>query len=113
MKFTEEFKKFRHAGEVVDLAVGVRDRGGVRQIVDSLVKEHVHAGDRTDHRRFDVSGQTLNYHDAKIGWGNFLQSVINFVIIGFCLFLVVKAMNQLMKKEEAKPGRTDREWKSC
>jgi large conductance mechanosensitive channel len=55
---------------------------------------------------FDVSGQTLTlYKDAKLGWGNFLQSIISFVIIGFCMFLVVKGINALhkyvLKDEEA------------
>ena len=51
---------------------------------------------------FDISGLTVGYGDARLGVGNFFQTVINFVIIGFCLFLVVKGVN-LMKKEEAKP----------
>jgi large conductance mechanosensitive channel len=44
----------------------------------------------------DVSGLTLTlYGDAKLGWGNVLQAIINFVIVGFCMFLVVKAINRL------------------
>jgi large conductance mechanosensitive channel len=47
---------------------------------------------------YDISGQSLTlYKDAKLNWGNFAQTVITFIIIGFCMFLVVKGVNALHK----------------
>ena len=103
MKFVDEFKKFIMRGNVVDLAVGVVIGAAFAGIVDSLVKDIFMPIIGLITGGFDVSNQAIIYKDARLGWGNFLQKVINFVIIGFCLFLVVKGMNRLMKREEEKP----------
>ena len=103
MRFVDEFKKFIMRGNVVDLAVGVVIGVAFGAIVDSLVKDLFMPVIGILTGGFDVSGQAFVYKDSRIGWGRFLQTVINFLIIGFCLFLVVKAMSRLMRKEDAKP----------
>lgn len=106
--FLEEFKKFILRGNVVDLAVGIVIGTAFGKIVDSLVKDVFMPIIGLTTGGVDISGQKLTYKDASLAWGSFLQAVINFVVIGFCMFLVVKGINALhkyvLKDEEAKPA---------
>ncbi len=96
--FFEEFKKFILRGNVVDLAVGIVIGTAFGKIVDSLVKDMFMPFVGVATGGFDVSGQTLTlYKDAKLHWGSFVQSLITFIIVGFCMFLVVKGVNALHK----------------
>jgi large conductance mechanosensitive channel len=106
--FFEEFKKFILRGNVVDLAIGIVIGTAFGRVVDSLVKDIFMPIIGVITGGFDVSGQTLTmYKDAKLGWGQFLQTIITFLIIGFSMFMVVKGMNALhkylLKDEETKP----------
>ena len=106
--FFEEFKKFILRGNVVDLAIGIIIGTAFGKVVDSMVKEIFMPVIGVITGGFDVSGQTVTlYKDAKLGWGEFLQTIITFLIVGFCMFLVVKGMNALhkylLKDEENKP----------
>lgn len=104
--FLDEFKKFILRGNVVDLAVGIVIGTAFGKIVDSMVKDIFMPLVGVMTGGLDVSKQTAHlYGDAQLAWGSFLQSVINFVIIGFCMFLVVKGINTLHKyvlKDEEK-----------
>jgi large conductance mechanosensitive channel len=94
--FFEEFKKFILRGNVVDLAVGIVIGTAFGRIVDSLVKDIFMPLVGVMTGGLDVSRQTLHlYGDAYLAWGSFLQAIINFVIIAFCMFLVVKGVNAL------------------
>lgn len=96
--FFEEFKKFILRGNVVDLAVGVVIGTAFGKIVESLVRDIFMPLVGLLTGGFDVSAQTVTlYGDAKLAWGAFVQSLISFVIVGFCMFLVVKGMNALHK----------------
>ncbi len=96
--FFEEFKKFILRGNVVDLAVGIVIGTAFGKIVDSLVKDMFMPIVGVATGGFDVSGQTLTlYKDARLHWGSFVQSMITFIIVGFCMFLVVKGVNALHK----------------
>jgi large conductance mechanosensitive channel len=102
--FFEEFKKFIMRGNVVDLAVGLVIGAAFTTIVNSLVKDIFMPIIGLITGGFDVSGQTVTlYGDAKLGWGNFVQAVISFIIVAFCLFLVVKGMNKLKESRAAEP----------
>ena len=106
--FIEEFKKFILRGNVVDLAVGIVIGAAFGKVVDSLVKDMFMPIIGVITGGFDVTGQTLTlYKDAKLGWGQFIQTIITFLIVGFCMFLVVKGMNSLhkylLKNEETNP----------
>ena len=106
--FFGEFKKFILRGNVVDLAVGVVIGTAFGKIVDSLVKDVFMPIIGMLTGGLDISAMNIHlYGDARLGWGSFLQTIINFIIIGFCLFLVVKGINALhrrfLKEEEAKP----------
>jgi large conductance mechanosensitive channel len=106
MGMAQEFKKFILRGNVVDLAVGVVIGAAFGSIVASLVKDIFMPIVGLITGGFDVSTQTIVLHgDAKLGIGAFAQTVINFLIIGFCMFMVVKGMNMMKKKEDAIPPK--------
>ena len=107
--FFDEFKKFILRGNVVDLAVGIVIGTAFGKIVESLVRDIFMPIVGLATGGFDVSAQSVTlYKDAKLAWGAFAQTLITFVIVGFCMFLVVKGMNALhkylLKDEEAKPA---------
>ena len=101
----KEFKAFAMRGNVVDLAVGVIIGGAFGKIVGSfiddvitplLLKPALEAANLTKLEELTIFG-TVKY-------GNFLSAVINFVIVAFVLFLLIKGMNATKKKEEAAPA---------
>lgn len=96
--FIEEFKKFILRGNVVDLAVGIVIGTAFGKVVEALVQAVFMPVVSVLTGGFDVSKQAIHLGgEANLAWGVFLQAVINFVIIGFCMFLVVKGMNTLHK----------------
>ena len=106
----EEFKKFISKGNVVDLAVGVIVGGAFSSIVTSLVNDVIMPLLGIIIGGIDFTGLVLKVGDAQIKYGAFIQKVINFLIVSFCIFMVVKFMNKLStlkkkeeKKEEEKP----------
>lgn len=105
--FLDEFKKFILRGNVVDLAVGIVIGTAFGGIVASLVKDIFMPIVGLLTGGFDVSSQRFTYKDANLAWGSFLQAIINFTIIGFCMFLVVKGMNAMhkyvLKGQDAQP----------
>jgi len=114
----EEFKKFILRGNVVDLAVGVVIGVAFGAIVASLVGDiimpvvgAITGGLDFSNYYLSLSGkvqQGAAYADAKkqgavIGYGQFLTVAVNFLIVAAVLFLVIKAMNQLQRQQEAAP----------
>lgn len=120
MKFFNEFKEFIMRGNVVDMAVGVVVGGAFKSIVDSLVADLIMPCISTLTGKVDISKLSVTVIEANeaagekgliIPYGNFLQQIINFLIIAFSIFCVVKMINtfhdKFMKKkdeiEEAAP----------
>ena len=107
----KEFKKFISKGNVVDLAVGVVIGGAFGKIVSSLVDDIIMPLVGLIIGGIDFSGLTLKVKDASIQYGMFIQNVVDFLIVAFCIFLSIKAFNKLThkeeKKEEAKPAKSD------
>ncbi|MBY0513435.1 MAG: large-conductance mechanosensitive channel protein MscL [Gemmataceae bacterium] len=106
--FVNEFKKFILRGNVVDLAVGIVIGAAFGKVVDSLVADLFMPMVGVLTGGLDLTGMSTGlYGDARLHWGKFLQAILNFVIVGFCMFLVVKGMNALhhrfLKEEAAKP----------
>lgn len=97
----QEFKKFIARGNVMDLAVGVIVGASFSSIVTSLVDNILMPviGVITGGINFS-DGLTLTVEDATINFGAFIQSVIDFLIIAFCIFILVKIVNKIMGKEE-------------
>ena len=112
----KEFKEFISRGNVVDLAVGVIIGGAFGAIVSSLVKDVVmppigYLASGIDFSSLkaqlapavvDATGKIAK-PEVDISYGLFLNTIINFLIVAFVIFLVVKGVNSLKRKEAAKP----------
>lgn len=96
----KEFKKFIARGNVLDLAVGVIVGGAFSSIVTSLVNNIFTPIIGLIVGGVDFSSLSITFKDTKIMYGAFIQSVIDFLIVAFCLFLVVKAVNKVTHKEK-------------
>src|ERR1700686_3236729 len=118
MAFVKEFKEFAMRGNVVDLAVGVVIGAAFGGIVTSLVKDvimppigYITGGvDFSDKKvilkEADPAHKVL---ETSLHYGNFINAIIQFLIIAFCIFIVVKAINSLKKQEEPPPPAPDPE----
>ena len=100
MSIVSEFKAFAMKGSVVDLAVGVVIGGAFGAIVTSLVGDIIMpiVGILTGGINF--TGLIYTVGGSSIAYGKFIQAAFVFVIVAFALFMVIKAMNRLKKKEE-------------
>ena len=99
----KEFKKFISKGNVVDLAVGVIIGGAFGKIVSSLVNDILMPIIGILIGGMDFSSLSIKVGSAKITYGMFIQNIIDFLIIAFCVFIFVKIVNKisnLAKKEE-------------
>lgn len=105
MSLASELKAFLMRGNVVDMAVGVVIGAAFGKIVEALVGQIFMPIVGVITGGIDFSGYTLPlYKDARLGVGSVIQAIINFLIVGTCLFLVVKGMNKLKRNEDAKPA---------
>lgn len=99
----KEFKKFIARGNVIDLAVGIIIGGAFGKIVSSLVDNILMPLVGLLIGGIDFSGLSVTIKDSTISYGLFIQNIVDFLIVAFCIFLVVKLINKLNpKKEEAK-----------
>ena len=113
MSFIQEFKEFAMRGNVVDMAVGVIMGGAFGKIVSSLVADVLTppVGYLTGGVKFEdlaykfpkLSVSGIELPPATINYGKFLQSTFDFLIVAVCIFILVKAMNVVMKKKAAAP----------
>ena len=109
-KILNEFKKFISKGNALDLAVGVVVGGAFSKIVSSLVNDIFMPLIGVIIGGIDFTNLSLKVGEATINYGMFIQNIIDFLIISFCIFLVVKTLNTLddmtkkklekLKKEE-------------
>ena len=122
MGMLKEFKEFAMRGNVLDMAVGIIIGGAFGKIVTSLVNDVLMPpiGLLLGKVNFsDLKAVIMKGHDAvmegatmiqpatgpvTINYGLFIQTIIDFLIVAFCIFLVIKAMNNLTKKKEAEPA---------
>ena len=116
MSFISEFKEFAMKGNVMDMAVGVIIGGAFGKIVSSLDDDVIMplVGKLTGGVDFTNLFYALDGKDyptlaaakeatATFAYGSFIQNIIDFLIIAFCIFLMIKGMNKLTKKKEAEP----------
>lgn len=111
MGMMKEFKEFAMRGNVVDLAVGVVIGGAFGKIVSSLVADIIMPpiGVLTGGADFSelvltIKAATETTKAVTINYGAFINHVIDFTIVAFAIFMVVKAMNRLIKKPEVAPS---------
>ncbi|MBS0545289.1 MAG: large conductance mechanosensitive channel protein MscL [Proteobacteria bacterium] len=117
MSFVQEFKEFAMRGNVIDLAVGVIIGGAFGKIVDSLVKDVVMPAVGMLVGGVDFSNLYINLGKTAydtleaaekagaplIKYGVFINSIINFMIIAFAIFIAIKAINKLKRAEPPEP----------
>ena len=101
-KFLEEFKAFAMRGNVLDMAVGVVIGSAFTAIVNSLVNDIINPAIGLFFNA-DFSDVGIHIGDVTIGVGSFVNAIINFLIVAFVLFVVIKAVNALHKKPEEAP----------
>lgn len=99
----KEFKSFASKGNVLDLAIGVIIGGAFGKIVTSLVNDILMPIIGLILGGIDFSETGLAIGDAVIMYGAFIQSIIDFLIITFSIFLFIRTLNKFKKKEEEKP----------
>ncbi|MBQ6013693.1 MAG: large-conductance mechanosensitive channel protein MscL [Firmicutes bacterium] len=103
-KFAKEFKSFISRGNVVDMAVGVVIGGAFTAIITSLVNDVIMPviGMVTGGINFSELKATVG--SAELCYGNFIQAIVNFLLVALVLFCVIKSLNKMKKKEEEKPA---------
>jgi large conductance mechanosensitive channel len=113
MAIVKEFKEFISKGNVVDLAVGVIIGAAFGKIITSLVDDvlmppigFLTGGvDFADKKLVLITADAVNkVEEVAIRYGNFINTVIQFLIVSLCIFAVIKAINSLKRKEEATPA---------
>lgn len=109
MGFIKEFKEFAMRGSVIDLAVGVVIGGAFGKIVSSLVDDiimpplgFVTGGVDFSELKYVITeaNAAAGTEEVAIKYGNFINVIIQFIIIAFCIFIVIKGLNSFKKKEE-------------
>jgi large conductance mechanosensitive channel len=118
MAIGKEFKEFVMRGNVIDLAVGVVIGAAFGTIVTSLVKDIIMPPigilmgkvDFADKKYVLVDADPVHkVAEVAVRYGNFLTVMFQFIIVAFCIFMVVKAVNSLKKSEEPAPTPADPE----
>lgn len=114
-KFLNEFKEFAMKGNVVDMAVGVIIGAAFGKIVTSLVNDIIMpvigvltgGVNFSDHKwiiqQAVANGEEIVTPEVAVTWGAFVQTVIDFIIIAFCIFVAIKFINKLKKAPEPAP----------
>lgn len=111
MGMISEFKKFAMKGNVVDMAVGIIIGVAFGKIVSSFVNDVLMpplgillGGMDFKELAFTIKEAIGDQAAVTINYGNFIQTAIDFIIIAFAIFIMIKAMNRLSRKEEEKPA---------
>lgn len=102
--FLKEFKQFALKGNVMDLAVGIIIGGAFSGITSSLVNDIIMPLVGLFIGADTFSSLVISVGSAVVNLGVFIQTIINFIILAFVVFLMMKAINSMRKKEEAAPS---------
>ncbi|CZE51491.1 large-conductance mechanosensitive channel protein MscL [Campylobacter geochelonis] len=110
MSFVKEFKEFAMRGNVMDMAVGVVIGGAFGKIVSSLVGDVIMPAVGVLTGGVDFTDLKITLKDAvgeaaavTINYGTFIQTIVDFLIIAFCIFIVIKGINKLKREEPKVP----------
>ena len=118
MSFFKEFKEFAMRGNVIDMAVGVVIGAAFGKIISSLVDDIIMplvgvvtgGMNFTDYKwviqKAVVVSQTQEVltPEVTMNWGSWVQTLVDFIIVAFCIFVAIKAINQLKRKKEEAPA---------
>ncbi len=110
----KEFKEFVMRGNVLDLAVAVIIGGAFGKIISSLVNDILMPLIGLLMGGVDFAGLSFTVRNAVVTWGNFIQAIVDFIIVAFVIFMLVRAANQAKKEEPApEPEPTTKECPFC
>ncbi len=101
-KGASEFKTFISKGNVVDMAVGVIIGSAFGKIVTSLVNDVLMPLIGVVLGGLDFSNLSIKVGDATVMYGSFIQSIVDFLIVAFCIFMMIKVLDKFKKKEVKK-----------
>ncbi|MCM1164172.1 MAG: large-conductance mechanosensitive channel protein MscL [Muribaculaceae bacterium] len=118
MAFLKEFKEFAMRGNVIDMAVGVVIGAAFGKIISSLVDDIIMplVGVATGGMNFTdykfviqqaiIDGQTQEIlkPEVSLNWGTWVQTVVDFLIVAFCIFVAIKAINKLKREQKEEPA---------
>ncbi len=112
MSMIQEFKKFAMRGNVVDMAVGIIMGAAFGKIVSSFVADVIMppiglliGGVNFTNLAITIKGAVGETAAVTVNYGKFIQNIFDFLIIALAIFMAIKAMNTLMKKEEEAPAQ--------
>ena len=119
MKLLQEFKEFAVKGNMMDMAIGIIIGASFNQVIDVLVKQVLlpplsllSDGINLDNKKFilretqtNTSGE-VSIQEVAISYGQFIETFLDFLIVGFTIFIVVKFINRLNKKAEDPSDKT-------
>ena len=100
----KEFKNFIKKGNVMDMAVGIIIGAAFTAIVGSLVADLINPIIGIFMGGIDFAGLSAKVGDAELTYGNFIMALINFLIIAFVVFMLVRTVNKMKKAEEIAPA---------
>lgn len=121
MGMMQEFKEFAMRGNVVDMAVGIIIGGAFGKIVTSFVNDVIMPPigmlmGKVDFSQLAItlSEKTAEAEAVTIKYGTFINTVLDFVIVAFCIFIVIRGMNKMKReKEEPAPEPTTKDCPKC
>mgnify|MGYP001793657695 CR=1 FL=1 len=123
MGMMKDFKEFAIKGDVMDIAIGIVIGAAFGAIVNSLVGDIIMPLVGILLNGVDFKGLMVTVGEAKVTYGIFIQAILNFIIIAFALFLVIRVVTSVRKKEVAIPaeppapsifsGKSLHKWKPC
>ncbi|MBO5313789.1 MAG: large-conductance mechanosensitive channel protein MscL [Prevotella sp.] len=114
--FLNEFKEFAVKGNVVDMAVGVIIGGAFGKIVTSVVNDIIMppigwliGGVNFSELKYSLPAKEINGElvEATVNYGAFLQTILDFIIIAFCIFMLIKGINKLRAEKEEAPAEPE------
>lgn len=120
MGMVNEFKEFAMRGNVVDMAVGIIIGGAFGKIVTSLVNDVIMPPvgmllGNVDFSKLSIalSEKTADTAAVTVNYGAFINSVLDFLIVAFCIFMVIKGMNRMKRKADTPKEATTRDCPKC
>ena len=96
----KEFKEFAMKGNIMDLAIGVVIGGAFQKIVNSLVQDIIMPAISILTGKVDFTNMVLQVGNTSIKYGNFITTIVDFLIIAFSIFLIVRYLNKLNKLKD-------------
>lgn len=104
MGLIKEFKEFAMKGNVMDMAIGVIIGAAFGKIVSSLVDDVLMPLVGMIVGKVDFTTLSVKVGEAELFYGKFIQNIVDFLIVAFCIFMVVKGINKLNRKKEEAPA---------